>query len=36
LADAGKIAAISRVVNGGDIGLIERCSVTDRFTEAMA
>lgn len=36
LADAGKIAAISRVVNGGDTGLAERCSITDRFMEAMA
>ncbi|MBD8673704.1 glycoside hydrolase family 19 protein [Massilia sp. CFBP 13721] len=36
LADAGKIIAISRVVNGGDIGLAERCSITDRFMEAMA
>jgi putative chitinase len=36
LADAGKIIALSRVVNGGDTGLAERCSITDRFLEAMA
>jgi len=36
LADAGKIADISRVVNGGDTGLAERCSITARFMEAMA
>ena len=36
LADAGKIIALSRVVNGGDIGLAERCSITDRFMEALA
>jgi putative chitinase len=36
LADAGKIAAISKVVNGGDTGLAERCGITGRFLEAMA
>jgi putative chitinase len=36
LADAGKIAAISRVVNGGDTGLAERCSITDSFLAVMA
>ncbi|MGJ9420481.1 glycoside hydrolase family 19 protein [Massilia sp. CMS3.1] len=36
LADAGRIIAISRVVNGGDTGLAERCGITDRFIEAMA
>lgn len=36
LADAGKIIAISRVVNGGDNGLAERCGITERFLEMMA
>jgi putative chitinase len=33
LADAGKIADISRIVNGGENALVERCSITNRFME---
>lgn len=36
LADANKIIALSRVVNGGDNGLADRCNITARFMEAMA
>lgn len=36
LADTGSIIELSRMINGGDNGLTERCNITDDFLEALA